>query len=82
MLEVEDTGVGIAPGELERIFEAFTRGSSCGSTRGSGLGLAITRHLAELHGGRMQVESRPGVGSTFRVLLPGTSVMKPLAAPA
>lgn len=68
-LEVRDTGAGISPGDRERIFEAFEQGS--GSDRGgTGLGLSITRHLVELQGGSIGVESEPGVGSVFRVALP------------
>ena len=70
---VEDTGVGIAPEFLPRLFERFRQPDSS-TTRphgGIGLGLAIVRHLVELHGGRVEAESRGrGQGATFRVLLP------------
>ncbi|HUP92404.1 MAG TPA: ATP-binding protein [Solimonas sp.] len=69
VLEVQDTGAGIAREELEAIFEAFTQGR--GTMReGSGLGLSITRRLARLMGGDIQVQSEPGRGSLFRVTLP------------
>lgn len=63
---VSDTGRGIPVGELESIFKPFftTRHS------GSGLGLSITREIVERHGGRVEVESRLGAGSTFTVILP------------
>lgn len=65
-LEVQDTGVGIAVEDLEKIFEPlFTR-----KTRGIGLGLAVSRRYAELNYGRLEVESQTGHGSTFRLTLP------------
>jgi two-component system phosphate regulon sensor histidine kinase PhoR len=72
MIEVSDTGIGIPPDALARIFERFYRVDK-GRAReegGTGLGLAIVKHLAQSHGGRVEVESRIGRGSTFRVYLP------------
>ncbi len=71
-LSVTDTGTGIPAGELERIFEAFQQGSRTGRAQveGTGLGLALTRQLVEAHGGRIEVQSEVGVGSTFTVDLP------------
>jgi two-component system sensor histidine kinase/response regulator len=65
--EVSDTGEGIAPERLGRLFQAFEQADSSTSRRhgGTGLGLALTRHMAELMGGEVGVESRPGEGSTF-----------------
>jgi CheY-like chemotaxis protein/anti-sigma regulatory factor (Ser/Thr protein kinase) len=64
---VIDTGVGIAPHDQARIFDAFTQvdGSSTRRHGGTGLGLAIAARLVEMMGGRLHVESRPGIGSTF-----------------
>jgi PAS domain S-box-containing protein len=76
LIEVQDTGVGIAPADQERIFERFYRAepSRSSKTGGAGLGLAITRKIVERHGGTIELDSEPGVGSTFRVLLPLTPV--------
>ncbi|HEV8634347.1 MAG TPA: ATP-binding protein [Chloroflexota bacterium] len=69
---VQDTGVGIAPEHLPRLFERFYRVDKARSRAdgGSGLGLAIVKYVAEAHGGRVGVESAPGKGSTFTITLP------------
>jgi signal transduction histidine kinase len=71
-ITVADTGIGIEPAELPRIFDRFYRGSRASEARGSGsgLGLAIVRGIVEMHGGTVSVESRIGAGTTFRVALP------------
>jgi signal transduction histidine kinase/HAMP domain-containing protein len=71
-VEVQDSGVGIPPGEIERVFDKFhqVKRSRSRGRPGSGLGLPISRQLVELHGGRLTAESTPGRGSTFRVVLP------------
>ncbi len=71
-LLVEDTGIGIAEEKLAEIFDKFTQADVSTSRRygGTGLGLAITRQLVELMGGSVEVSSRSGEGSTFRVSLP------------
>lgn len=68
---VTDPGVGIPAEEHESIFEPFRRGSRTRDTLpGVGLGLSVARRIIEAHGGHLQVESKPGVGSTFRFCLP------------
>jgi two-component system sensor histidine kinase BaeS len=72
VLEVTDTGTGIASEDLPHVFDRFWRADKSRSRRtgGSGLGLAITRHLVEAHGGTVSVTSTLGEGSTFRISLP------------
>ena len=69
-IEVADTGPGIPPEELPRIFERFYRGDRHRGGGGSGLGLAIARHAVEAHGGRIQAFSEPGRGARFVFKLP------------
>ncbi|HSD09926.1 MAG TPA: HAMP domain-containing sensor histidine kinase, partial [Candidatus Binatia bacterium] len=82
-LAVSDSGNGIPPGELERIFDKFhqvQRPRGRGEP-GSGLGLPISRQLIEMHGGRLTVESSQGKGSTFTVVLPTSEeALRPSAA--
>jgi signal transduction histidine kinase len=69
---VQDTGIGITPEALPRIFDRFYRADPARSrdSGGAGLGLCIARTIAEVHGGRIEVASTPGTGSTFTVRLP------------
>lgn len=71
-LSVADTGPGIPPEELPHVFDRFWRAekSRNRATGGSGLGLAIVKQLVEAHSGRVGVESQPGAGTQFRILLP------------
>jgi signal transduction histidine kinase len=69
-VEVRDQGRGIAPEDLERIFQPYERGARNGEPKGLGLGLYISRQLAVSHGGELTVESRPGAGAVFRLMLP------------
>jgi signal transduction histidine kinase len=75
LLEVADTGVGIKGEDLPYIFERFWRGepSRARRTGGAGIGLAIVRELVRAHDGRIDVESKPGQGSRFRVSLPAAT---------
>ena len=72
VISVTDQGRGIEPGHLPRLFERFYRTDKARSRElgGTGLGLSIVKHIAEAHGGRVSVDSTPGVGSTFRIHLP------------
>jgi signal transduction histidine kinase len=72
VIEVEDSGPGIQPEHLTKIFEAFRQADDSfnRSFQGTGLGLAISRSLVELMGGTLEVESTPGKGSLFRVSIP------------
>ncbi len=87
VFEIEDTGPGIAPADLERVFEPFARGAGEAGSSGTGLGLTIAKMLTELMGGEMTVHSRPGEGTLFRVrlflpaLLDGAGSTEPATAP-
>lgn len=72
LMSVSDTGIGIAEEDRERIFEKFVQADSSASRRyrGTGLGLALVREYTEMHGGRVELESELGRGSTFTVHLP------------
>ncbi|HEV8304320.1 MAG TPA: ATP-binding protein [Gemmatimonadales bacterium] len=74
LLTVADSGIGIAPGDLPHIFDRFWRADSArtrtGERPGTGLGLAICKWIAEAHGGSIEVQSRPGRGTTFTVTFP------------
>jgi two-component system sensor histidine kinase BaeS len=72
VLEVEDTGIGIADGDLDHVFDRFWRSekSRSRSTGGAGIGLAVVKGLTQAHGGGVQVTSTLGEGSRFRVTLP------------
>lgn len=71
-IAVADTGVGIAPEDVERLFDKYeqTRSRATRGEKGTGLGLYITKQLVELHGGEIKVTSEPGTGSTFSFTLP------------
>ncbi len=71
-IEMRDTGIGITPEQRERLFRPFAQGNASVTRRygGTGLGLAISQRLAHLLGGRVEVESEPGRGSIFRLVLP------------
>jgi signal transduction histidine kinase len=71
-IAVIDTGVGIAPADLSRLYRAFEQLTLPSGDRpgGTGLGLALTKRLVEMHGGTIDVESELGVGTTFTVRIP------------
>ena len=72
LIEVQDTGMGIAPQDQARVFERFYRVDKARSRElgGTGLGLSIVKHIAVIHQGQVFVESSPGIGSTFRASFP------------
>jgi PAS domain S-box-containing protein len=75
-MTVSDTGIGIPPDKLERIFQPFVTTK----TKGTGLGLSVVDKIVENHGGRVEVTSEVGKGSTFRVVLPRAGIHAPVAA--
>jgi two-component system, OmpR family, sensor histidine kinase SenX3 len=83
-IAVADEGIGIEPKDLDRIFERFYRADRARSraTGGTGLGLAIVKHIATNHGGRVEVASVAGVGSTFTLRLPARPPDAGLPPPA
>lgn len=73
VVEVGDTGIGIAAAELPRVWERFYRGDASRSARGLGLGLSLVKAIVEAHGGRVTARSTPGQGSVFAVTLPAAT---------
>lgn len=75
IFEVEDTGVGLSAEDCRKVFEKFYRvAKDKDMAAGTGLGLPLVKHIVEdIHGGRIEVQSQPGQGSTFRVVLPGVA---------
>jgi len=69
-LSVADSGIGISPVDVSRLFEPFARGANVGRIGGAGLGLSVADKLVRAHGGRIDVQSEPGRGSVFTVRLP------------
>ena len=80
-VEIADRGVGVAAADHDRIFDRFYRASSARHRPGFGLGLSIVRDLVQAHGGRVDMTSMPGAGSTFRISLPLSSAPALSAAP-
>jgi two-component system phosphate regulon sensor histidine kinase PhoR len=78
-LSVKDRGPGISADEQQRIFERFYRATNARmrNVRGSGIGLALVKHIAEAHGGRVEVASTPGQGATFTVFVPAAPMVTP-----
>ena len=81
VLEVTDHGPGLTPELADKVFERFVRADPARTraTGGSGLGLAIVAAVVEAHGGRAEVDSTPGEGATFRVVLPASEADVPSA---
>lgn len=77
-IAVADTGTGIAPENIKRIFDPFFTTKPVG--KGTGLGLSVSYNVIAKHGGRIEVESEVGKGTTFRVYLPIKQTQKTLAA--
>lgn len=78
-VSVQDSGIGIAPEHQARIFDAFEQvdGSYTRAQQGTGLGLSLCKRIVEMHGGRIEVQSREGQGSTFSFTLPIVAAQMP-----
>ncbi|MFY0256383.1 ATP-binding protein [Chitinophaga sp. 30R24] len=70
MIQIKDTGIGIPPDEINKIFEPFYRGQNALQIRGHGLGLSICKKIVQIHNGHITVNSTNGEGTTFTVMLP------------
>ncbi len=83
-IEVRDSGIGMTEAQVQRVFEEFTQADSSTSRRfgGTGLGLSITRSLVTMMGGRIEIESRIGIGTTARVTLPLPAIPSDARTPA
>jgi two-component system OmpR family sensor kinase len=81
-LWVRDTGAGVHPEDAERIFERFGRASVGRGDEGSGLGLASVSAIAAAHGGQVTLDSRPGHGATFTLVLPTPGLARPYPRPS
>lgn len=79
LIAVRDEGVGIPEAELAKLFQRFFRASTSAGIAGSGIGLNLVQHFVELHGGRIEVDSTEGVGSTFTVRFPYSSIYEAAA---
>ena len=73
LIAIEDQGIGMTPGQLERVFEKFYRADPSGAIPGTGLGMAIVREIITHHGGTMEIESKLGVGTKVMLYLPVAS---------
>ena len=84
VIEVRDCGIGIHQEDLSRIFEPYYRAqfSDTQTRRGAGLGLTLVQQIVTSHSGRVEVDSTPGNGSTFRLLFPRGNAPQPHPAPA
>ena len=69
-VQVADCGIGMSPDQLRRVFERFYRADPSGNIPGTGLGMSLVKEIVELHGGRVEIESEPGRGTTVTVWLP------------
>jgi len=74
---VSDTGIGISKQDFEKVFTKFEqiKNDMTGSLKGTGLGLALSRRLMEIHGGKLELESVPGSGTTVSMIIPEERIL-------
>jgi PAS domain S-box-containing protein len=77
-IRVTDNGIGMKPEQLDRVFERFYRADNSGKILGTGLGMSIVNEIVELHGGRVEIRSEPGVGTAVTLWLPSGMADTPL----
>jgi two-component system OmpR family sensor kinase len=70
LVEVTDSGIGMSPETMERIFDKFYQGDTSHKTKGNGLGLALVKKIIDLHGGKITYNSLLNVGTTVVIVLP------------
>ena len=73
---IKDTGIGIPPEDLDRVFEPYYRGKNAIGENGAGLGLSLVKEVVEFHGGKVLVQSEPLKGSIFSLLFPRWDLSK------
>jgi PAS domain S-box-containing protein len=78
-VRITDSGIGMTPEQLERVCERFYRADASGKIPGTGLGMSIVKEIVDIHGGHLEIDSRPGIGSAVTIWLPSISLRERIA---